>query len=60
MIFRVSASHDHAVVGDGRQVVLMQIFISDHIIVDVLMLEPVEQVRVGVVPIDCRTVPAEP
>jgi hypothetical protein len=60
MIFGMGAGHDHQVVLEKTVAFAMQIFIGDHVVIDVLAIEPVEEMRIGIVLPQCRAMAAEP
>ena len=57
VIFGMRAGHDDAIVAQQLIAVIMQILIGDEIVVDALVIEPVIEVGVGIVLIECRPWP---
>ena len=60
MIFGMRAGQDDAIVAQQLVAVLVQILIGDDVVVDALVIEPVEEMRIGIVLIERRAMAAEP
>ncbi len=60
MVFGMRASQDDPVIFDQVIAFGVQVFIGDDVILDRLMVEPIEEMRVGVVLPQRRSMAAEP
>src|SRR5262245_55010127 len=60
VIFGMTAGHDDAIVAQKPIAVLVQILIGDEIVIDASVIEPIEEMGVGIVLIKSRTMAAEP
>jgi len=60
VIFGMRPGQHDRVIGEKLVAVLVQVLVGDHVIVDALAVEPVKQMRVGIVLVERRPGTAEP
>ena len=60
VIFGMSAGHDHPIVREELEALAMKVLIGDDVVVDALMIEPVEEMGVGIVLPQARAMATQP
>ena len=60
VIFRMGPRDDHPVVPKELEALFVQILIGDDVVVDAAMIEPIEEMGIGVVLVEPRAMAAEP
>ena len=60
MIFGMGAGHHHAIIAQKLIAVAVEILIGDEIVIDALMIEPVIEMRIGIILVKAGAMAAEP